>query len=283
VPGYCFSCGAWLSLDPATAWCGHCTSRWQDRHRAALPVSLYLDGCCGIGGISAGLASAGHEVWGVDINPAVRDDYLRSGAAEFICADILEVLEDHSFMRQFDAATVSPECQGYSKMSHCRPGLAATYPRLIRPVRERLEALPFALPWVIENVSSSDARLEMQDPVTVLCMYGHFGRELYRHRLLRAGGGLVLSPPTPPAASVTASFRKPNPECGCTHPVATAKAGHWKPGMFVSVAGHERKEPVRRVMEIGWARKREDVAEAVPPYVGAWIAEQFEAHLGLAA
>lgn len=248
-----------------------------------LPVSRYLDGCCGIGGISAGLASAGHEVWGVDINPAVRDDYLRSGAAEFICADILEVLSDTSFMRQFDAASVSPECQGYSKMSHCRPGLAATYPRLIRPVREHLEALPFPLPWVIENVSSKDARLEMQDPVTVLCMYGHFGREFYRHRLLRAGGGLVLEPPPSPACVLSGRQDKPNSECGRPHPVATAKAGHWKEGLFVSVAGHERKEPVRRVMEITWARKREDIAEAVPPYVGAYIAEQFEAHLGLAA
>jgi hypothetical protein len=61
--------------------------------------------------------------------------------------------------------------------------------------------------------------------------------------------------------------------------VATARAGHWKPGMFVSVAGHERKEPVRQVMEIPWARNRDDVKEAVPPYVGRWLAEQFEVYL----
>lgn len=236
-----------------------------------------LDGCSGIGGIGHGLAASGrHEVVGVDINPAVRDDYLRSGAAEFICADILDVLADISFMRQFDAAHCSPACQPYSRMTSCRPGLAATYPRLIRPVRELLEALPFRIPWVIENVSSRAARAEMQDPVTVLCMWGHFGRELYRHRLLRAGGGLTLTAPVPAAAPD--SIRR-NRECGCPHPVPTARAGHWEPGMFVSVAGHERKEPVRRVMEISWARDRDAVKEAVPPYVGAWIAEQFEAHL----
>ncbi len=279
---YCRGCGTWTALDAATAWCGHCTRAWEARHRVVLPM-LILDGCSGIGGITHGLAGGGrHEVWGVDNNPKLRDDYLRSGGSRFICADILDVLADVSFMRQFDAVHVSPECQGYSKMAQCRPGLAATYPKLIRPVREHLEALPFTVPWVIENVSSPVVRLEMQDPVTVLCMYGHFGRETYRHRLLRAGGGLVLKPPPAPDHWQGDEI-KPNRECGCPHPVATAKAGHWEPGKFVSVAGHERKEPVRRVMEIDWARDRDAVKEAVPPYVGAWIAEQFEAHLGLAA
>ena len=114
----------------------------------------------------------------------------------------------------------------------------------------------------------------MRNPVTV-CMYGHFGRETYRHRLVEAGGGFRLSPP-PAKGDQTLTGIKPNAECGRPHPVPTAKAGHWKPGYFVSVAGHERKEQVRRVMEIDWARDREDVAEAVPPYVGAWIAQQLE-------
>jgi len=65
-----------------------------------------------------------------------------------------------------------------------------------------------------------------------------------------------------------------NRECGWPHPVATAKAGHWRPGMFVSVAGHERKAPVRRVMEIDWMSGREAVAEAIPPYLSRWVAGQ---------
>jgi DNA (cytosine-5)-methyltransferase 1 len=245
-------------------------SAWYETRRPR----RWLDGCCGIGGISHGLASTGNEVTGVDSNPRLRDDYLRSGAAEFICADILEVLSDHSFMGQFDACHVSPPCQPYSRMSSCRPGIRDKYPRLILPIRERLEALPFMLPWVIENVSSKSARLEMQGRPVVLCMW-MFGREAYRHRLLRAGGSLALAAPPAPAPNGV----RPNRECGWPHPVPTARAGHWEPGMFVSVAGHERKEPVRRVMEIDWARNRDDVKEAVPPYVGAWIAEQFDAHL----
>jgi len=250
-------------------------SAWYEARR---PRRI-LDGCSGIGGISHGLASTGNEVWGVDSNPRLRDDYLRSGAAEFVCTDILDVLADTSFMARFDAVHVSPPCQPYSRMSSCRPEIAGKYPKLILPVRERLEALPRAVPWVIENVSSKSARLEMQGTPAVLCMWGHFGRETYRHRLLRAGGGLRLTVPLPPPAQGDQTPVKPNRECGRPHPVRTARAGHWEPGMFVSVAGHERKEPVRRVMEITWARNRDDVKEAVPPYVGAWLAEQFEAHL----
>ncbi len=179
-----------------------------------------LDGCSGAGGAARGLAEAGNEVWGVDTNPRLRDAYLRSGAAGFICADILDVLADASFMARFDAASLHPPCQAYSKMSRCRPGLAATYPRLIKPIQPLLDA--WGGPFAIENVSG--ARSELRNPVT-LCMWGHFGRETYRHRLIEAGGGLVLTPP-PPALSQTPlnGSLKPNRECGRVHPVATARA-----------------------------------------------------------
>lgn len=250
-------------------------SAWYETRR---PRRI-LDGCCGAGGATRGLAETGNEVWGVDTNPRLRDSYLRSGAAEFICASILEVLADASFMARFDAAAVSPPCQSKSRMSACRPGLAGTYENLIPDIRPLLDA--WGGPWTIENVSGM--RLWMRDPVT-LCMWGHFGRETYRHRLIEAGGGLILTPPAPPPPAQQGSgsvpeYAKPNAECGRVHPVRTARAGHWEPGMFVSVAGHERKEPVRRVMEITWMTDREDVKEAIPPYLGAWIAEQFEAHL----
>ncbi len=254
--------------------CDRCTDAWYAQRRAVLPMRI-LDGCCGIGGITHGLASSGkHEVWGVDSNPRVRDDYLRSGAAEFICADIRDVLADVSFMSQFSAAAVSPPCQSKSAMSACRPGLAETYENLIPEIRPLL--VRWGRPFTIENVSRM--RPWMIDPVT-LCMWGHFGREHYRHRLVEAGGGFRLTVPPPPApgGSYQVLTRiKPNRECGRPHPVRTSRAGHWVPGTFVSVAGHERKEPVRRVMEIDWARDRDAIKEAVPPYVGAWIAEQLE-------
>jgi hypothetical protein len=250
---------------------------WNTRHRAPAAKALaILDGYCGIGGITKGLIQAGHDVWGVDANPALEEDYLKTGAAGFICADVLEVLEDRNFMSRFDATTQSPPCQNKSRMSNCRIGLASTYPQLIPPTRERCRKL--GIPYTIENVSGS--RNIMHNPVTV-CMWGHFTRETYRHRLIEAGGGVQLEPPPVPAmwAVPPGSILNKRPErlhweCGRPHPVAAAKAGHWQPGMFVSVSGHERKAPVRRVMEIDWAREREDVVEAVPPYVGYWLGQE---------
>jgi DNA (cytosine-5)-methyltransferase 1 len=226
---------------------------------------IVLDGCCGAGGTAHGLVQAGHEVHGFDTDPRLRDDYLRSGAASFTVADIRDVLADPGVTGRFGFAFVGPPCQHYSRMSRCRPGLAATYPELITPVRELLNAT--GLPWVIENVEA--ARPWMKDSVTLCCWM--FGREGYRHRLFEAGGGFTLAaPPSPPDG--TPGWRR---SCGWPHPVPAARAGHWEPGKFVSVSGHERTGPVRRVMEIGWMRNRDDVAEAVPPYFSRWAGEQF--------
>lgn len=249
--------------------CGACVSAWTAR----LPrPEVIFDGCCGEGGAARGYVNAGHEVWGCDINPRLRNGYLRSGATEFICADVLEVLADRSFMSQFTFVTYHPPCQHFSQMSRCRPGLASTYPDLITPGRPLLDQL--GIPYAIENVSA--ARPWLRDPVT-LCMY-MFGRPLYRHRLIEAGGGFRVTPPEPPPSQHPGRPRSPVPrinrECGWPHPVPTARAGHWKPGYFVSVAGHERKGPVRRAMEIDWMSDRDCVKEAIPPYLAEWVAGQ---------
>src|SRR5207247_2624407 len=130
---------------------------------------------------------AGHYVVGVDNNPKCRDGYLRSGAAEFICGDALEYLADEKFMRRFSFAHFSAPCQFASAMCSCRPGLREKYPTLITPGRPLLNNL--CIPYVIENVGA--ARPWLVNPVT-LCMWGHFGRETYRHRLIEAGGGFSL-------------------------------------------------------------------------------------------
>jgi DNA (cytosine-5)-methyltransferase 1 len=146
----------------------------------------------------------------------------------------------------------------------CRPGLAWQYPQLIDPVREALEAN--GKPYVIENVEG--ARDHMREPV-VLCGF-MFGREMYRHRLFEAGGGLVLA--DPPMSSEEMPGRRKT--CGWPHPVPTARAGHWEPGKFVSVSGHERRGPVNAAMDIDWMTRREDVAEAIPPCFTQWIGAQ---------
>ena len=237
---------------------------WYNSHRAPAHLAI-LDGCCGEGGATRGYVQAGHDVWGVDNDPSLEAGYLRSGGTGFICADIMDVLSDTKFLRRFDFIHTSFPCQGYSGMSHCRPGLADTYPRLIGPGRELLEAQD--RPWLIENVGL--ARSFMRDPQT-LCMWGHFRRPTYRHRLLEGGNGFTFIAPTAPD---DVPGRR-NRECGWPHPVPAAKAGHWTPGKFVSVSGHERKEPVREAMEITWMSSREAVKEAIPPYMTFAIGQQ---------
>ncbi len=224
---------------------------------------IVLDGCCGAGGAARGYVDAGHVVYGIDNRAELEADYLKSGAAGFLAMDILEALAA-PWISRVDFIHVSPPCQFYSQMSRCRPGLAATYPDLIGPVRELLTAS--GKPWVIENVEES--RAWMKDPVTLCGIM--FGREMYRHRLLEAGGGFTLAaPPGPPA-----ELPGPRKNCGWPHPTAAAKAGHWVPGKFVSVSGHERRGPVNAAMDIHWMSNREDVAEAVPPCMTRWVGDQ---------
>lgn len=247
---------------------------------------VMLDGCCGAGGAARGYVTAGFEVWGFDSNPRLKEDYLKSGASRFTWADILDVLGSLNLLQQADFVHVSPPCQHYSQMARCRPGLAANYPDLIGPVRELL--LKSGIPYVIENVSA--ARPWLRDPVTLCGQM--FGRPVYRHRLFEAGNGLTLTAPAAEQgktanllehaakAHETANLVKPpNQECGWAHPVPAARAGHWKPGMYVSVSGHERKEPVREAMAIDWMRDRDDVAEAIPPYMTEEIGRQVLAQL----
>ena len=220
---------------------------------------IILDGCCGAGGAARGYADAGHQVWGVDSE--WQPNYLKSGATMLIKADILQALRSPSLTSQASMIHVSPPCQCGSKMTNCRPGLAASYPDLVAEVREACQAT--GLPYVIEQPEHGTPLI---GPV-ILCGW-MFGYETYRHRCFEAGGGLVLAqPPQPPAGP--ARLRS----CGWPHPVPAARAGHWEPGRFVSVAGHERVGLTRKVMAIDWTN-REELAEAVPPYMTRWIGAQ---------
>jgi DNA (cytosine-5)-methyltransferase 1 len=220
---------------------------------------IVLDGCCGAGGASCGYVDAGHVVYGADIAP--QPNYLKSGAAGFLQADILGVLRQ-PWIARVDFIHVSPPCQRHSKMSNCRPGLAATYPDLVPAVREVL--ISTGKPYVIEQPEHGAPLI---DPIT-LCGW-IFGYKTYRHRCFEAGGGFaIVAPPTPPEGMPGRRMA-----CGWPHPVPAARAGHWEPGKFVSVAGHERVRLTRKVMAIDWT-SREELAEAIPPYFTRWIGEQ---------
>jgi DNA (cytosine-5)-methyltransferase 1 len=183
-----------------------------------------------------GYHRAGFNVVGVDINPQPRYPF------EFHQADALTFLLLH--WSEFDAIHASPPCQPDSAMSNCRPGLAERYARLIEPARDLAKAT--GLPYVIENVVGST----LIEPV-MLCGF-MFGRGLYRHRLFEA------------------NFPLPQPE-HLAHTIPASKAGHWRPGTIMSVAGHVAPvAEARRVMEIDWTT-RDELAEAIPPYYSEYV------------
>jgi DNA (cytosine-5)-methyltransferase 1 len=206
-----------------------------------------LDLFCSAGGAGAGYAALGHDVTGVDIAPQPRYPFT------FHQGDALEYLTEHG--HEYDLIHASPPCQSYSGMSNCRPGLADEYPQMIDATRALL--VESGRPWVMENVIGSG--LAQQDDLFgasgLLLCGAMFGRALYRHRLFETSHP-VAAPHHP------------------VHLVPASKAGHWKPGTVISIAGNcGPMWLAREVMGIDWMT-RPELAESIPPYFTQYIAEQ---------
>jgi len=205
-----------------------------------LSKPLLLDLFCGAGGASVGYERAGFVVVGVDINPQPNYPYT------FVQKDVMKI--NWYDLRMFDLIHASPPCQYYSYMSACRPELASKYPDLIETLREKLNKSNKY--YVIENVVGAPLR----DPI-MLCGQ-MFGADLYRHRLFESNRPLKAPQ---------------HPE----HMIPASKAGHWKPGTIMSVAGHIAPiAHARKIMGIDWMNRAE-LAEAIPPAYTEYIGRQF--------
>lgn len=209
-----------------------------------------LDLGCGIGATTWGYFTAGFDMTGVDIAPQPNFP----AALRFVQADAMEYLAEHGC--EYDFIALSPPCQRYSKMSRCRPGLAYTYPDLIPPWRQAVQAT--GLPYIIENVEGAP----LHDPV-MLCT-SWFKRETYRHRLFESN-----TPLTAPRAACAPR----------SHTVRASKAGHWEPGTYISIAGHcSPMWKAREAMGIYWCT-REELVEAVPPVFTRYLGRQLMDYL----
>ena len=198
-----------------------------------------LDLFCGAGGAAMGyhLAFPDAEIVGVDINPQPNYPFT------FVQADAMTYPLDG-----FDFIHASPPCQRHSQMSQCRPGLADKYPDLIAATRERLDAN--GAPYVIENVPGAP----LIDPVELCGQM--FGLRLYRHRLFECSFPVPLTMHPP-------------------HTIPASKAGHWKPGTIMSVAGHvSPMSEARAAMGIDWMT-RDELSESIPPAFTRYIGECF--------
>lgn len=198
-----------------------------------------LDLYCGAGGASMGICWAGYDLTGVDI--AMQKNY----PFRFIQGDALE-----ADLSGFDFVWASPPCQRHSRMSACRHGLRDSYPDLICATREKLKS--WGGPWIIENVVGAP----LEKPV-MLCG-AMFGLATYRHRIFESN--IQLSAP-------------PHPN----HNTPTSKAGHWRVGTFISVAGNcAPMAMARRAMGIDWTT-RSELVEAIPPVFSEHLALQVRA------
>ncbi len=133
---------------------------------------IALDLFCKAGGAAKGLAEAGFDVVGMDIEPQPHYPYA------FIQCDIISVKS----LRKFDFIWASPPCQRHSVMTkRWRAERVNSHPDLISPVRKLLIAS--GVPYCIENVVGAP----LSNPV-MLCgsMFGlqtKYGSQLRRHRL----------------------------------------------------------------------------------------------------
>lgn len=137
--------------------------------------------CCG-GGASRGLARAGFQVVGVDIEEQPGYPF------EFRLGDALD-----ADLTGFDLVWASPPCQGYSlavtsRSSKWVPHAGKDEPRLIEPLRAKLRAA--GVPYIIENVRG--ARDFLESPA-MLCGV-MFGLPIPRHRFFETSFPLMTQP-----------------------------------------------------------------------------------------
>lgn len=202
-----------------------------------------------------GFARAGFEVHCVDIEDHAR----HAEVASFTRADAMDVLDDVDFCRSFDAIAAAPPCQRFTAYRRRGAGVGDSYPDLIEPVRERLQAI--GRPWVIENVPSAPLRSPIQ-----LCG-SSFGLDVRRHRLFETSFP-ILAPPC------DHTWQKPRfaQATNRTNLRSTVEVGVWRIPLQVQ----------QQAMGIDWMDLT-DLTEAIPPAYSRFIGQHLLDLMGRSA
>lgn len=212
-----------------------------------------LDLFSGAGGVAYGYWLAGFELVGVDMDP--QPDY----PFEHHVMDWQEALDTFD-LSSFDAIHASPPCQGYTALAAVHGN---TWPKLIEPVRNRLDAI--GLPYIIENVQGAPVRRDL-----TLC--GEmFGLRVIRHRYFELGGWSMPAPEHKPHRGRVAGYRH----------------GEWFTGPYFAVYGNGGGKGSLKdwqdAMGISWMDHKHDLAEAIPPRYTAFIGDGLLKHLRVPA
>lgn len=203
-----------------------------------------------------GYHQAGFEVVGVDHLPQPHFPF------EFHQADVLEYL-DSADLSQFDVIAASPPCQSYSSTQHLKNVNNESVPKLILPVRERLEAS--GLPWVIENVAHGG---EMFDAL-ILCG-SMFGLPVRRHRWFSCSH-LLFAPG--PCMHTKCFYNPVGGKIRGYGAYASTTIYLDKDGRPHKREGYYKLEVGQDAMGIDWMGLKE-LSQAIPPAYTKWIGLQ---------
>jgi DNA (cytosine-5)-methyltransferase 1 len=203
-----------------------------------------LDLYCGVGGASVGYARAGFEVTGIDLKHGKRYPYT------YIRADVLEIIKDIDYLRQFDVIHASPPCQTHSITQHLRNAQGKSTSKIDLIPQTRQALIESGVNYIIENVPGSP----LIDPVQ-LCG-SSFGLKVRRHRLFESN--------MPIKGSI------------CNHKLQGRPIGVYgslndeipKGGKTATTIDEARK-----AMDMDWAIWTE-LVEAIPPAFTQYLGEQ---------
>lgn len=223
-----------------------------------------LDLFAGEGGAAVGYHRAGFDVTGVDLDRG----HLKRYPFLHYTADALDYLFDYG--DEYDAIHASPPCQAYTRGN---AGRITSWPRLIEPVRNLLEAT--GKPYVIENVA--DARSELHDPTMLCgCMFNLSTTDtdgttihLQRQRLFETNWPL----PAPRPCDHTAHQWIAGAYGGARRDKHEAK--HVRKGGYVP----KDKDVVKALLGVEHEMTWGGLFECIPPAYTEWIGGQLRAHL----
>ena len=213
---------------------------------------------CGVGGDTAGYQAAGCHVTGVDRRPQPR--YVGD---EFYWGDAIEFIRRNG--HEYDLIHAGPPCQyDCTLTAGTNAAKRGSYPNLLAPTRAALEST--GRPYVIEQPPGRASR-RMRIDVT-LC--GEmFGLAVIRHRNFELGGWTTQRPTHVPHRGRVAGMRH----------------GRWYEGPYFAVYGEGGGKGTvpqwQQAMGIGWTGVRKEIAEAIPPAYGHWLATRYLATMAL--
>jgi hypothetical protein len=220
-----------------------------------------LDGCCCIGGGSEGYRRAfGSDVHITGVDKEAQPDYCGDA---FHQGDAIEFIRAHG--HEFDFIHISPPCQGEGAPTKGtnkarNAAIGRTYPRLIGPARQALEATGW--PYVIENVAGSEVRKDIR-----LCGE-QFGLAVLMHRYFELGGWTTAQPAHPRHRGRVRGYRHGQYFDGPYVAARTARAAAKPPWT--------RSAPPKG---INWSTDHLKLREALPPAYTEWIGRAYLATL----